>query len=72
MLYDCIEKCYRFINYFVDCFFFCFLVMVDEDFLVLEFLEDIFLLSMVFISVCDSLFFGLDDLVDIVSSMGIF
>lgn len=46
--------------------------MVDEDFLVLEFLEDIFLFLMVFIFVCDSSFFGLDDLVDIVSSMGIF
>lgn len=45
-------------------------VMADEDFLALEPLEDIPLPSMASISACDSSFPGLDDSVDIVSSMG--
>lgn len=44
--------------------------MADEDFLALEPLEDIPLPSMASISACDSSFPGLDDSVDIVSSMG--
>lgn len=45
-------------------------LMADEDFLALEPLEDIPLPSMASISACDSSFPGLDDSVDIVSSMG--
>lgn len=71
MLYDCIERCYRSTNHLADCSLSgCLSVMADEDFLALEPLEDIPLPSMASISACDSSFPGLDDSVDIVSSMG--
>lgn len=70
MLYDCTEKCYRPTNHLADCSLSYLSVMADEDFLALEPLEDIPLPSMASISACDSSFPGLDDSVDIVSSMG--
>lgn len=70
MLDNCTEKCYRSTNHPADCSLSCLSVMADEDFLALEPLEDIPLPSMASISACDSSFPGLDDSVDIVSSMG--